>query len=115
MKLYTLGAVGIVLLMFICVLFGMQKANSGIHKMKGYEDQGFQSAVSIKNEDGNMEASVLGQNITSHDLDQKKQQLEEIKAFNLLSSIGKGVADTISSLAEKGVSLVGDIIEEKEK
>jgi hypothetical protein len=115
LKLYTLGAVGIVLLMFICVLFGMQQANSGIHKMKGYEDEGFQSAVAINKENGNLEASVLGENITSHDLDEKKQQLEEMKAFNLLSSIGKGVADTISSVAEKGVNLVGDIMEEKEK
>ena len=115
MKLFTLGAIGIAMLMFICVLFGMQQANSGIHKMRGYEDTGFANAVSIEQENGNVEASILGENVTSHDLQQKKQQLEEMKAFNLLSSVGKGVADTISSLVEKGVSLIGDTVEEEGK
>lgn len=114
-KLFTLSALGIAMLMFVCVLFGMQQANSGIHKMRGYEDSGFDQAVSIQSEDGNVEATMLGENVTSQDLAQKKQQLEEMRAFNLLSSMGKGLADTISSLVGKGVSLIGDTMEEKDK
>jgi len=115
MKLYTFGAIGIAMLMFICVLFGMQQAKNGIHKMKGYEDVGFESSLSIEQKNGNIQASILGEDITSHDLQQKKQQLESAGAFNLLSSVGKGVADTVSSLVEKGVSIIGDTIEEKRK
>jgi hypothetical protein len=109
-KLFTLRAVGIALLMFACVLFGMQQANGGILKLKGYQDQNFNSALSISNEQGGLEASILGADVTSHDLQKKKEQMEEMKTFNLLSGIGKGVADGVSSLAQKGVDLVGGVM-----
>lgn len=114
MKLFTLSAIGIAMLMFICVLFGMQQANNGIQKMKGYESEDFQQVLSINQEKEEAEATILGQNVTSHDLQKKKEQLEEINGFNLFSSIGKGMADTISQLAEKGVDLFSDAIEKKE-
>ncbi len=107
MKMFTLRAVGIALLMFACVLFGMQQANGGILSLKGYEDKNFNSALSISNEQGGLEASILGTDVTSHDLQKKKEQMEEMKTFNLLSGIGKGVADGVSSLAQKGFDLVG--------
>ncbi|MCM3215314.1 DUF3679 domain-containing protein [Niallia taxi] len=110
MKMFTLKALGIAFLMFACVLFGMQQANGGILKMKGYEDENFSSALAINNEQGGLEASILGSDVTSHDLQKKKEQMEEMKTFNLLSGIGKGVADGVSSLAQKGVDLVSGVI-----
>ena len=38
MKIFMLKAIMIAAVMLISVLFGMQQANNGIHKMKGYED-----------------------------------------------------------------------------
>lgn len=115
MKLFTLKAFGIALLMFFCVLFGMQQANGGIQKMKGYDDNNFQAALTISNNEGNLEASILGQNVTSHDLQKKKEQLEEMRAFNLFSGIGKGVSDSVSSIAQKGVDFVVDIFGDDSK
>jgi hypothetical protein len=85
-------------LMFISVLSGMQLANDGIHKMKGFEDPDFKSAMDVKeNSDGQLNASLLGQDVTSHDIEAKKQQLEELKAYNFFSSMGKNISEGISS------------------
>jgi hypothetical protein len=97
MKMFMLKSFCIAALMFISVLAGMQMANDGIHKMKGYSDPNFQNAVSINQKD----ASFLGQNISSHDLEAKKKKLEDISSFNLFSSIGKNVSDGISNATEK--------------
>ena len=94
-------------LMFISVLFGMQQANEGIHKMKGYEDPEFKSAFSIdEKENGSFETAILGNDISSHDLEQKREKLEEMKAFNLFSSIGKNLEDGVSTVVEKTVELI---------
>jgi len=114
MKGFTLRAAGMALLMFICVLFGMQQANHGIKSMKGYDDENFANALDFQKNDGNLEASVLGEDITSHDLEKKKQQLEEMKAYNLFSDMGKAVAGGMSSLAQKGVDIAVDLLDKKE-
>ncbi|PKG24504.1 DUF3679 domain-containing protein [Niallia nealsonii] len=114
MKGFTLRAAVLALLMFLCVLFGMQQANNGIKSMKGYEDEKFANALDFQKNDGNLEASVLGEDVTSHDLQKKKQQLEEMKAYNLFSSMGKGVADGMNSLVRKGVDIAADLMDKKE-
>lgn len=114
MKGFTLRAAGIALLMFTCVLFGMQQANNGIKSMKGYEDKNFASALNFQKNNGNLEASVLGEDVTSHDLQKKKEQLEEMKAYNLFSSMGKGIADGMSSLVQKGVDLAVNLMDKKD-
>ncbi|WP_141431466.1 YqxA family protein [Bacillus sp. 03113] len=102
MKRFMLKVILIAIVMFISVLFGMQQANEGIHKMKGYEDANLKSAFTMKeNTDGEIQASVLGRNISSHDLQSKKEQLEEMKAYNFFSSMGKNLANGITSLTEK--------------
>lgn len=95
-------------LMFIAVLFGMQQANEGINKMKGYESEQFLGAVHIgEDEAGNREVSLLGEEMDSHDLEKKKEKLEEIKAFNLFSEIGKKLADAVTSIMGKLIDLIG--------
>ncbi|MBT2677432.1 YqxA family protein [Bacillus sp. ISL-35] len=107
MKMFMLKSLMLASLMFISVLFGMQQANEGIHKMKGYEDPEFKSAFSVKeNESGSFETAILGNDISSHDLEQKRKKLEEMKAFNLFSSIGKKLADGVSFVMEKTVELI---------
>ena len=82
MKIFMLKAVLIAAIMFISVLFGMQQANNGIHKMKGYQMTQFKGAFSLQeNGEGELEASILGNDVSSHDLEKKKEKLEEIKAL----------------------------------
>ncbi|KIY22087.1 hypothetical protein UB32_10495 [Mesobacillus subterraneus] len=107
MKMFMLKSLMLASLLFISVLFGMQQANEGIQKMKGYEDPKFKSAFSIKEtESGTLETAILGRDISSHDLEQKQKQLEKMKAFNLFSSMGKKLANGISSVMEKAVELI---------
>ncbi|WP_409301783.1 YqxA family protein [Peribacillus sp. SCS-155] len=95
---FSLKCFGIMLVLFFGILLGMQNANQGMKKMKGYEDPALQSAFSVKeSKTGDMEASVLGEKVTSHDIEKKKQQLEQMKAFNLFSSIGKTFSGVISA------------------
>ena len=105
--MFMLKSLMLASLMFLSVLFGMQQANEGIHKMKGYEDPEFKSAFSIKEkENGTFETAILGNDVSSHDLEQKRKKLEEMKAFNLFSSLGKNLADGVSSVMEKTVELI---------
>jgi hypothetical protein len=98
MKMFLLKSVILASLMFLSVLFGMQQANIGIQRMKGYEDPKFKSALTLQETgNGDFRASILGVDVTSHDLEKKKQKLEDIKAYNLFSDLGKGISNGISS------------------
>jgi hypothetical protein len=108
MKMFMLKSFGFAALMLICVLTGMQLANNGIHKMKGYDDPNFHSAVSINETDSDISASILGKNISSHDIEAKKKKLEEMNAYNFFSSMGKKMSDGISSASEKLVHIIAD-------
>ncbi|WML47462.1 DUF3679 domain-containing protein [Neobacillus sp. PS3-34] len=101
MKIFMLKSTLIAVLMFISVLAGMQMASGGIHKMKGYHDPEFQKAVSIGNKGSGVNASIMGQNISAHNLEEKQRKLEEMKSFNLFSSTGKKVSEGISNASRK--------------
>ena len=106
MKVFMLKSFCIASLMFISVLAGMQMANDGIHKMKGYEDPNFQNAIALNDNGEQLKATFLGNDISSHDIDEKKRKLEEISAFNFFSSMGKKFSEGISSASEKLISLI---------
>lgn len=96
---FSLKCLGIMLVLFFGILLGMQYANQGMKKMKGYDDPALNSAFTVKESNqGEMEAAFLGQRVTSHDLEKKKQKLEEMKAFNFFSSIGKKLSETVSAI-----------------
>ncbi|MGG3469362.1 DUF3679 domain-containing protein [Neobacillus pocheonensis] len=98
MKMFMVKSFAIAALMFISVLAGMQLANDGIHKMKGYDDPSFQNAISIDETD---HATFLGNDISSHDIEAKKKKLEEISAFNFFSSMGKKLSDGLAGASGK--------------
>lgn len=111
MKMFMFKSILIAALMFVSVLFGMQQANEGIHRMKGFEDTSFDGALTLsENQNGDLEVSVLGNDISSHDLQKKKEKLEEMKAYNFFSSLGKKLAKGISSLSEKVVQMLGGFL-----
>jgi hypothetical protein len=85
----------------------MQLANDGMNKMRGYEDPSLKSAFTVKETgNGQMETAILGKQISSHDLEQKKQQLEKMKAYNLFSSAGKKLAEGLGNAVEKSLDLI---------
>ncbi|WP_144547737.1 DUF3679 domain-containing protein [Bacillus sp. X1(2014)] len=108
MKMFMLKSVCLAALMLISVLVGMQLANDGIHKMKGYDDPNFQNAVSLNGTDSNLQATFLGNEISSHDLEAKQKKLEEISAYNFFSTMGKKMSEGISGASEKLVHLIAD-------
>nr|MDH3153807.1 YqxA family protein [Bacillus licheniformis] len=81
--------------MFFGVLLGMQQANNGMIEMKGYEDPDLKATLSISEGDAK-EASVLGHQI---DLEEKQKELEQLEAFNLFSSAGRALADSVTNTA----------------
>lgn len=114
MKMFMLKSFMLASLMFVSVLFGMQQANEGIHKMKGYDDPEFKSAFKFNEEEnGTIKSAILGNDLTSHDLEQKRKQLEELKAFNFFSSVGKKLAEGVSEIMDKSVELITDKETEK--
>jgi hypothetical protein len=99
----------IVVLLFFGVLLGMQYANEGMKKTKGYDDPGLYQAFTVSESNaGELETSILGEKITSHDIEKKKEQLEEMKAFNFFSSLGKNLAGVISGTMQKMIQLFFD-------
>ncbi len=108
MKIFFLKVFLLVCLMFICVLTGMQLAGNGIAEMRGYEDPGIAPAIEVKEGDGGkVETSFLGNRISSHDLEAKKKQLEEMETYNLFSSLGRTLADSVGA----GVGRLLDTLE----
>ncbi|ULT55732.1 YqxA family protein [Neobacillus drentensis] len=108
MKMFMFKSFCLAALLLIAVLTGMQLANNGIQKMKGYDDPNLETAVSIHDKDHNVRASFLGNDISSHDIAAKKKKLEEISAFNLFSSMGRKMSEGISGASEKLIDLIAE-------
>ena len=90
-----------VIFLAVGVLIGMNRANQGMNDMRGYTDSSFQTPVNIQTTDeGSFDAAVLGNEISSFNMNEKKEKLEEVKSFNFFSEIGKLLADLISSIAQ---------------
>ena len=84
-------------------MLGMQKANTGLVNMRGYDHPHLDSAVSIVKENGEVSASIMGEKVDSHDLEEKKKRLQELKAFNLFSDMGKKISDGTRDIFEKAL------------
>lgn len=111
MKMFMLKVMFLAAIMFASVLFGMQQANEGIQNMRGFDDPNFKGAMTIKEtEGGELQASILGSDVSSHDLEQKKQKLEEMKAYNFFSSLGKQFAEGVQNATEKALQFITDFI-----
>ncbi|MDQ0218244.1 DUF3679 domain-containing protein [Peribacillus cavernae] len=108
---FSLKCLGIVLVLFFGILVGMQHANQGMKNMKGYDDPALNSAFTVKESNrGDMEAAILGQKVTSHDLEKKKQRLEEMKAFNFFSSVGKKLSDVLSAGVQALIETLASLV-----
>ncbi|MBO9129582.1 YqxA family protein [Bacillus sp. 165] len=90
--------------LFIGVLLGMQLANDGLKKMKGYDDPTFEQVAKISGtESGDMKASFLGKNIT---IEEKQKKLEKLKSFNLFSKMGDALAGGVEKVVQISTNTV---------
>ncbi|WP_409289372.1 YqxA family protein [Peribacillus sp. SCS-37] len=91
----------LILVLFFGVLLGMQHANTSMKKMKGFDDPSLDSAFSIHENNGGKQASILGETVTGEDLAEKKQKLEEMKAYNFFSQTGRKISEGVSNGFDK--------------
>ncbi|WP_028399259.1 YqxA family protein [Ectobacillus panaciterrae] len=103
--------------LFIGVLAGMQLANDGLKRMKGYNDPTFEQVAHITNtKSGDTEASLLGKTFT---IEEKEKQLENMKSFNVLSKLGDTVAIGVQKVTrfstDAVVGKIQDIFQELSK
>jgi hypothetical protein len=96
-------------LLLFGVILGMQLANQNMKKMQGYDDPKMYEAFTIdQQDDGDINATVLGNQVSTTDLEEKKKEMEEWKAFNVLSSAGKGISDTLTGLFKGMAGMISD-------
>ncbi|GMB07568.1 uncharacterized protein DUF3679 [Thermolongibacillus altinsuensis] len=82
------------------VLLGMQQANEGMMKMKGYKDPDFQEVFHISKE----ETVLFGQSI-----EEKKEQLQRMETLNIFSEFGKKLAFFVHSVVQQMFSLLDQV------
>ncbi|OIU70619.1 DUF3679 domain-containing protein [Rossellomorea aquimaris] len=111
MSKFIMKCIVLICCLFVGVLIGMQHANKGIIEMKGHEKESFSSPVGMtQDQEGNVEATFLGKEVESQTLTEKKEKLEEMKAFNAFSSIGKALAGFIEGITTKIVEFIASLI-----
>jgi hypothetical protein len=111
MARFTVRFFLLTVILFFGVLLGMQYANDGMKQMKGYEDPDLKNAFTIQNGNGNeKEASVLGHEVSTNDLEKKQKELEEVEAFNVVSRTGKAISDGITNAAQSLYALIAEKI-----
>ena len=85
----------------------MQQANQKMIEMKGYNDQTFQAPFMIKeNKDGEMEATVLGNNIASIPKDEDHKEIAQPQR-NLFSQLAQWLSTMLTTLIENILEAVG--------
>ncbi|SFA52975.1 Protein of unknown function [Anoxybacillus pushchinoensis] len=92
---FTIQSLLITVIFLVGVLLGMQQANEGMRKMKGYNDPSLERVVHVSKD----ETIVLGQS-----LEQKKEKLQQIETFNVFSKVGQQLATFVHSLVEHMLS-----------
>ena len=99
----------LVLLLFFGVILGMQYANQNMKKMQGYEDPKMSEAFAVQEESkGKINATLLGENITTDDMEEKKEEIEDWKAYHALSSAGKGISNACTSIFQGLANLISN-------
>ena len=86
---FTRKCILLVIGLFLITLAGMQVANSGLKQMKGYNNPTYEQIAHITGTDhGDVERTILGETFS---IEEKQKQLEELKSFNMLETMGRGL------------------------
>ncbi|WP_062104628.1 DUF3679 domain-containing protein [Bacillus niameyensis] len=111
MKKFILKTFLLILTLFVGILIGMNKANQGMMDMKGYNDQSFQTPVTVqKTPEGEVQAAVLGNDLPPFSLDDKKEKIEKAKAFNFFSEAGKLLAEIVTTIFQTIIDFIASLI-----
>ncbi|AXM89759.1 DUF3679 domain-containing protein [Anoxybacillus ayderensis] len=94
---FTIQSLLIAVIFLVGVLLGMQQANEGMRKMKGYNDPSLERVVHVSKD----ETIVLGQSI-----EEKKEKLQQMETFNMFSKAGQKLAMFVHSLVEHMLSFM---------
>lgn len=99
----------LLVVILLCVTFaGIQAANSGLKRMKGYTDLTYEEITRLTGtaRDNVKEAFFK----ESFSLTEKQKQLEELKSFNVLEGAGRGMKKVVKSVVRAGTYIVVDKI-----
>ncbi|TYR82353.1 DUF3679 domain-containing protein [Priestia megaterium] len=106
---FTMKTLLLTVILLFGVLLGMQMAQQGLVKMKGYNDPAIEHVFTVsKTDEGQVEAAILGSKQVVN-IEEKQKILEERKAFNVFSSIGKSLANTIQGMVQKAVETIHNL------
>ncbi|MEH7461266.1 DUF3679 domain-containing protein [Bacillus thuringiensis] len=96
MEQFTRKCIIVVVSAFLITLVGIQVANSGLKRMKGYNDPTYEQIAHITGTNyGNIEKTIIGNTFS---VEEKQKQLEELKSFNMFESVGKGLASLVQNV-----------------
>jgi len=106
---FTRKCIIVVVSAFLITLAGMQVANSGLKRMKGYHNPTYEQIAHITGANyGDREKEIFG-NVFS--VEEKQKQLEELKSFNMFESMGRG----LTSLVQRVICSITYMIVDKIK
>lgn len=90
----------VILVLLFGIIIGMQEAHTGMLRMAGYDDLRFKKVLEIGGT-GEMEATILGEEISSHHLEEKKRILEEMNLNHTLTDMMNSFNEFLSELMIK--------------
>ena len=112
MKSFIFKTFILVSVLIIGIILGMNQANKGMLSMKGYQDSSFQSPFILQQiDEGKIEATVMGNDVGQFDLEDRKEKLEEIKTYNILSKAGKMLANVVTTITQKTYEVIMSMFE----
>lgn len=111
MKAFIVKSLLALALMFLAVLYGMQLAGEGIERVRGEHHESLSEVWSAgEKEDGDKAFSLFGKKDDSHDLEKKKERLEELKTYNFFAEMGKALAGALRRATETLIQKIAAFI-----
>lgn len=93
MEQFTRKCIILVVSTFLIMLAGMQFANSGLKRMKGYNNPTYEQIANMTGTNyRDVETTILGKTFS---VEGKQKQLEELKSFNMFESMGRGLTSLV--------------------
>lgn len=110
MKTFLMRCLILISILFVAVLAGMQLANDGLKRMKGYNDPTYEQVAHITGTgNGNVEATLLGNTFI---IEEKQKELERLKTFNVFSRLGDGVTAGVQKAAQASTNAFAQKIQD---
>lgn len=107
MKRFMAKSILFLLTLLIGVFIGMNKANEGLLEMKGYSQTSFEKPLKIvKTTEGEIETSVLGNEMPSFQLKERQEKLEEASSFNFFSEVGNFLASIVTTFFQTIIEFI---------